>query len=300
MRRTLTGAGLLALLACGDTTAPEGAGELGAWIQVDGRRRTYSLFVPSSADPATPAPLVVALHSFGGTGRGFVALTGLDAPAQRLGFIVAYPDGIGEAWAYGCDCTPVDELGIDDVAFLAALTDQLADSLSIDRARVYLTGFSQGGFLALHAACTRPGTFTGVAAVGATLLASEAGTCASGPPLPLLYILGTDDELVPYDGRASGAALLSADSATALWAGRNGCAGPPTLEAVPDTATTDDSTVDRRTYAVCAGGSEVVLYTVNGGGHTWPGSLQRTQPFLGTINRDIVASEIIVAFFARH
>ncbi|NMD03070.1 MAG: phospholipase, partial [Bacteroidales bacterium] len=48
-------------------------------------------------------------------------------------------------------------------------------------------------------------------------------------------------------------------------------------------------------------GTEVILYAVEGGGHTWPGGFQYLPAWIiGKTSRDIDANEVIWAFFKRH
>jgi polyhydroxybutyrate depolymerase len=293
--------GVVAALACGgDATAPEGDGVLGEWVQSGNLRRNYKLFVPSSYDGSTPFPLIIAFHGFAGSGPGFEGFTGLDAPAQRHGFVVAYPSGVGGQWATGCDCTDPDEAGIDDVQFVSTLIDHLAEGLAIDRERVYLTGLSQGGFMLLRAACELPRAIAGVASVAASMFRVTGLSCAPRGPIPILYILGTIDELVPWGGTESGSSsLLPVDAAVALWTRLNGCPDAPAEQKDIDEIN-DGTTVRQTTYTPCDDGAEVELYTVFGGGHTWPNSLQLLPPDLGPMSRDIVASDVIVEFFSRH
>lgn len=290
----------LTALACGsDPTAPaEGEGVIGEWVQSGGLRRDYVLALPSSYDDAQPTPLVIAFHGFGGSGNGFATFTGLEVSAEVVGFITAFPSGVNGEWAIGDGRTSADRAGVDDVRFVTTLVDHLADSLAIDRSRVYLTGFSQGGFLSLRVACELPGAIAGVAVVGATMIGAQADRCAPGGPLPITFIHGTDDTLVPWDGRAS-TDLLSVDASVAFWVGLDGCPTSPTTVMEPDTAS-DGTTVQRHTHAPCSGGSEVVLYEVAGGGHTWPSALQLLPSSLGAVSRDIVARDVIMEFFGRH
>lgn len=293
--------GVVAGVGCSDATAPlEGDGVLGEWVQSGSLRRSYELFIPSTYDGSSPFPLILAFHGFAGSGPGFEEFTGLDAPAQRHGFIVAYPSGVNGQWATGCDCTDPDRTGIDDVQFVATLIDHLGNNLAIDRDRVYLTGLSQGGFMLLRAACELPGTIAGVASVAASMFRTVRLSCAPGSPLPVLYVLGTADELVPWGGTESGSSsLLPVPATIDFWTGHNGCPDVPTEQRDIDEFS-DGTTVRQETYAPCDANADVVLYSVLGGGHTWPSSLQLLPPELGPMSRDIVASDVIVEFFSQH
>ncbi|KPK80402.1 MAG: hypothetical protein AMS25_09170 [Gemmatimonas sp. SM23_52] len=99
-----------------------------------------------------------------------------------------------------------------------------------------------------------------------------------------------------WDGIGS---FPSIPETVAIWAELNPCIGDPTIEWLPDIA--DDSTrVWTETHDNCAGGAEVKLYGVEGGGHTWPGGPGPLSPRVGYLSRDISASAEIVEFFSRH
>lgn len=263
----------------------------------DGRDRSYWFFAPAAAETDTPLPLVIALHRFTEDGAAMARLTGFNAVAEREGFIVAYPNGLGRRFN-------TDEGGVDDVAFVLAVIDDLAAVYPVDRGRVYLVGASNGGFLTYKAVCETPETFAAAAVVMGAMQGDIAENCAEGPPMPMLIVHGTADPIVPYDAENVFAgrplAVLPVQEAVAFWVARNGCDATPVLSDLPDTDPEDGSTVTEAAYTGGDGGSEVVLYQVAGGGHTWPGGTRITPQFItGGQNRDFSASDAIWAFFSR-
>ena len=113
-------------------------------LAVGGRDRTYTLHLPALRD-GRPLPLVVLLHGRLGTGAGMARLTSFDAIADSVGILVAYPDGWRRSWADGRMGTPADRQGVDDVAFVLAMIDDIARTVPIDRHRIYVAGISNGG-----------------------------------------------------------------------------------------------------------------------------------------------------------
>ena len=99
----------------------------------DGRDRTYHLYVPPNLEPGTPVPLLVALHGGTGWGTQFEQNSGFDQLADRYGFIVVYPDGVGvgrngtalRTWNGGGCCGPAARQEVDDVGFIRQLVEQL-------------------------------------------------------------------------------------------------------------------------------------------------------------------------------
>jgi polyhydroxybutyrate depolymerase len=269
-----TAALLMALAAGACSTAapiPERTEDFEAVLEVDGLLRSYEVHVPEGYTGEEEHPLLLALHGSGFGADGMRSTTGLDTTADRHGFIVAYADGVDGGWVW--DASFSDE--IDDVKFLTRLLDRLDGQLSIDRYRVYVTGFSAGGMMAQKLACTVPGRLAGAAVVGATLPHRIQDQCLSvisrRAPFSVISILGTGDPLIPFDGdTATGdLSLLSAAATMETWARRNGC------ETTPETSTAYEDpvfgiTTRRERYPDCAAGLEVELYAMVDAGHIWP------------------------------
>lgn len=251
--------------------------------------RSYRLHVPKNAK--TPAPLVLALHGMGSSGRQMEGLTGFNALADRHGFAVAYPDGLNRKWNYWDD----DK----DLAFLVALIDDLVAKGTADRTRVYVTGISNGAYMAQRLAADRADRIAAFAAVAGTMSTRMAEIAKPSRPVPHLYFHGTEDAIAGYDGKdrlTKRKLSLSAEEAVVWWAKKNGCQDAPLAEKLPDKED-DGTTVERRTYG---GEAPVVFYRIDGGGHTWPGMPGAGGRVLGRTCRDFGASEVMWEFFARH
>ncbi len=273
--------GLLALSVAGCARDPS--------IEVDGQQRTFVLHVPEGL--SDPAPLVLVLHPFTGSGRQMQRVTGLDALADREGFIVAYPNGRQRRWNVGV----FGEGGVNDVAFVDALIDHIAAAHPVDPSRVYVTGGSNGGMMAQYYTCVRPERVAAVAPIFGTLPRATGALCPPGPPKPALFIHGTEDPVLPYDGGGEGV-LMSVEENVAFWTARDGCPGTTVETALPDTDPCDGTTTRRVVYTGCAADAE--LYIVEGGGHTWPGGgPDYPRWIVGRTARDFSASETIWAFF---
>src|SRR6266542_5157522 len=113
-----------------------------------GRGRSYRLYRPPGLSQAPTAPLVLVLHGGFGSGAQVEQAAGWDPVADRHGFVVAYPDGIGRSWNAGSCCGPARQQRVDDVAFLAALIDHLGTAENVDPGRVFVTGVSNGAMMA--------------------------------------------------------------------------------------------------------------------------------------------------------
>jgi polyhydroxybutyrate depolymerase len=296
---------LSAALLFGVGAAHAQSADFNGGLTVDGRERTYLLHLPD-APLDQKLPLVIALHGGGGQGKGMDALTHFNQVADRTPFIVVYPDGIDKNWADGREATKPDKNGVDDVAFLSALIDKLVKEQNVDPARVYITGISNGGFMAARLGCDLADKVAAIAVVAATLPERYEPDCKPSRPISVLQINGTDDPLVPYNGGAVGilggrGQAVSAEDAVQFWAKADGCDDKPTVTRLRNTVLLDGTNTQMTQYTGCQDDSEVMFYKVNNGGHTWPGGLQYLgERVIGRTSRDFDATEVIWDFFSRH
>lgn len=251
-----------------------------------GQTRTYRVHLPPGFTTATSRPLVLNLHGLGSNGQQQELYTGFNTVADTADVIVAYPNalnnnqGVPEWNAYGLGSA-------DDIGFLTTLIDTLRNRYNIDLNRVYCIGLSNGGYMSYRMACTTSCKIAAIASVAGLLIENILTPCNISRPVPLMHIHGTNDGTVAYSGVA---ATISS------WRGKNGCPSTPVVTNLPDINTSDNSTVTVNTYTPCNNGSEVILYTVNNGGHTWPGS---GIPLGPTTNQDFNASSAIWNFLRK-
>lgn len=258
-------------------------------ISVAGQQRTYRVYRPLTVDPSKPASLVLILHGNSSTADDMANTTQFDMTADAHSFIAVYPDGLEKSWNGDFCCEPAPTLRVDDLAFLNALIPQLERDYTIDKARVFMTGFSSGAIMTYRYACQGAVPLTAIAPVAGTMLLTQ--TCNPKQPTSLLAINGTSDGEVPYQGghllpgaSANDQIVPSAPSVAALWAQLNKCL------ATASTSTTGPVTIDRRTG--CSGGVSVQLETITGAGHTWYAN------GFGPADGAIDASTVIGNFFA--
>lgn len=262
-------------------------------LQVGTETRTYRLHYAPMESGQQPLPLVIVLHGMGGTGRVSERLTGFSELADQHNFVACYPDGVHKIWRY---------VGTEDVDFIRELIDTLVEEKIADQRRVYVTGISNGAYMTNFLACKLSDRVCAVAPVAGTLLRWQSGQAASGRPIPMLYIHGTDDKIVGFDGVdlfSKRRFSIGAEDFVRAWAERNGAGDEPQTEQLPD-AVEDETTVERLTYDQ-NDKAPVIFYRIQGGGHNWPGG-SRGQPerILGHVCRDINASELIWEFFEKH
>jgi polyhydroxybutyrate depolymerase len=279
------------------------AGDYEQGLSFDGRERLYSVHVPRGYTPDRVVPLVLNYHGGMGSPAQQRNDSCMDAVADQHGFVVVYPFGTGPfprrglTFNAGICCGFARDHNVDDVSFAEAIVTDIARFMKFDPARVFAAGFSNGGFMCYRLACERPKLFAGVAVVGAVQGVSMEGA-EQGEPISLIHIHGRHDKNVNYDGGIGENAMEKTDRPSVgatidFWIARNRCA----KEGFDETRT--GAAVCRR-YKPGPDGKPVVLWTIEDGGHTWPGG-QSTLPesMVGPVSHDINASEVIWGFFAR-
>lgn len=234
------------------------------------------VYVPPNL-PAGKVPLVIALHGSGDTPLGMESTTGFDRLARRHAFIVAY-------LASG---SPRDNWILpSETPAISSMIGHLEATEPVDPTRVYVTGFSAGGYESFRVGCLLSNQVAAIAPVGVSMNSMLYRTCKLSRPVSTLIIIGSADA-GHYGGYGR---LPSAPAAAAKWRALDGCPRePPRISQAP-------GPTRRRMWSGCADGSAVGLNVVVGGTHIWPG------PRLGSTNPDgrYDASVAIWAFFATH
>ncbi len=274
-------------------------------LEWEGITRQYRVFAPTTIPDGAQLPLIIAIHGGTGTARAMAIYTNFHILGATEGFIVVYPQSVDENWNDGrIPQSPSVRAQFvhDDVGFINALIDRLLADYPIDPTRIYATGISNGGHMALRLACEMSDRIAAIAAVTANLSADL--DCQPTTPLGVLVINGDADPLVPYDGgivaRNRGTDLSTAETMR-FWQEANGCDPDPVQtrhDAVPD----DETALRIDTYPNCARDVRTTLVTVEGGGHTWPGAWYQYLPVLivGRTSQEMNATEAIWAFFQPH
>ena len=278
------------------TTAEPEQPDVERAVTVGGLERSFVVHAPATPSAGGRLPVVIVLHGGGSDARAVMAQTGMSELADRAGFLAVYPQGTARfggrqlTWNAGACCGYAVDQQVDDVAFLAAVIDQVVRDHQGDPDRIYVTGFSNGGMLAYRAACQLTDRIAAIAPVAGSQLVD----CQPSTTLPVLILHGTADQQIPYQGGESPARADThprrdppvADT-TAFWATHNRCSDPTTEQASPNTTLQHHG---------CPDGVEVGLYTIDGGGHDWPGGRSTR----GATPESIDATPLIWDFFQQH
>jgi polyhydroxybutyrate depolymerase len=236
--------------------------------------RPYGLKVPAGYDGQHPVPLVVLLHGYGSNGAQQAGYFGLLTEADKAGFLLAYPDGTRDRlgrrfWNATDACCDFFHSGVDDVAYLDAVINEISAKYPVDPARIYVVGHSNGAFMSHRFACDRAGRVAAIVTL-AGMTWEDQSRCPAGSPVSVLHVHGRDDMTVSYQGGATPeGAYPGAVETVDDWAAKDGCKGALAVTGRKldlDQSIPGDET-DEATWSGCPSGVSVTLWTIEGGGH---------------------------------
>jgi polyhydroxybutyrate depolymerase len=214
------------------------------------------LHVPSNYAVSKRVPLVFDFHALGGTGSGEQSSSGYQAIADKEGFLIAFPNGIDNAWNIGPCCT--NSRDVDDLGFAKAMVADVSGVGCVDGKHVYATGVSMGGGMSHYLACNAADIFAAVAPAAFDLLVPDEEPCAPSRPISVIAFRGTADTVVPYAGGKGSSGritFLGAQASFSRWSQIDSCVAPTTTDG------------DCTYYKQCGAGVEVGLCVKQGGGH---------------------------------
>jgi polyhydroxybutyrate depolymerase len=296
------------------STTPPGTGEITETMTSGGVTRTYLRYVPPGVDPTHPLPLVIDIHGLGSNMTQQQDITQFEALAATQHFVVLTPDAVKSEWNIA------NRRPNADIDFLTAMLDQVEGQVCVDTARVYSTGYSDGGLMSSALACQ---VSDRIAAVGLVSGIQHGPACHPVHPMPMIVFWGKKDLVLPFYG-GLGVALQDLLSGKPVPAGLTAPTAPPANDQgfppVPDVvaswATTNGcpadavtipsgSDVTQHLYAPCQADTSMRFYVVSDGGHAWPGSKLLSAvggagnrgSIIGFTTMQIDATQLIWSFF---
>lgn len=238
-------------------------GERTIALKVDGRDRAVLVHVPQSDAATAAAPVLVAFHGYSTRAADFAEFSGLSAKADEAGFVVVYPQALGDPpeWHVVGGWTQDPALQASDRAFAVAVLDWLAATGCVDSRRVFLAGHSQGGGMVADLACELAPRLAGIGLISALYLRLP---CEPSREVPVFVSHAVDDPVLPIGGGRirdtppSFPEVLAVETVVERWAAVDGCAGQPEGSSADGGAVTTS-------WTGCA--APVVYYRTPSGGH---------------------------------
>ncbi len=262
-------------------------------------KRVYYVYLPHSYSK-TPMPLLLSLHGGDGTALAMASWSRLNDLADKFGFIAVYPQGYDKHWQDGRRNNLYGK--IDDVGFIQAVITSLSQEYLVNTKKVYAVGYSNGGFMVQRLACEIPAQITAVCSICASRL--EDMTYSPTVPEPIMFILGTADPYVPFNGgpvlrtdpNAPGV-VYSAAQTIQFWLQYNSCTS---TGSVIFNRTYPDKTTALVKFFQSPDNNDVEFCTITGGGHTWPGVKNPLPPSLLGVTSPFGANASLWSFFSSH
>jgi polyhydroxybutyrate depolymerase len=210
-------------------------------------------------------PAVVAFHGYTAYAWQLEETSGLSDLADEAGFVVAYPQALGEPtdWGFAGHSHTDPAFDGNDLPMVEALLDVFAESGCVDTERVVIAGHSMGGGMASDTARRLADRVACAALVAATWFELPGEPVR---PVPVVSTHATDDEILPYAGSDTYGTLgrppvLPVETAIGAWAAWDGCSATPMASPQPDgTVVLEWQDCD----------APVTLYRLPSGGHDWP------------------------------
>jgi len=264
-------------------------------LMIYGRNRFYKTHLPLGYDFQKKYPVVFVFH--GGLGNPDLTekQTGFSKKADEEGFVVVYPYGTGSfekkllTWNTWNCCGYADKKNINDIDFTKAVLLDIKSKYSVDEKRIYAAGLSNGGMMCYLIACELSEHFAAVAPVAGAMF--DTISCNPKSEVSLIIFNSTDDLHVPYNGGIGEESLvnveyLPVEVTVNLWVKKYG----------GFLMSKTESSFFHKTNFKNNNGTEIVLYKMLSGGHSWPGG-EKIRKFSDNPLKNVSATDLIWEFF---
>jgi len=275
--------------------------------------RYFEYYLPSGYEEEDSLPVVFSFHGLGSSAEDQRQLTGFTEVAEKEDFIAVFPEstelegehpslpelpGAEKQWNTGMPTSLQHEAGVDDVGFTGEIVDRLTDNYAADESRIYTTGMSNGGMFSYVLAVELSDRIAGAASVTAPMTVNLVEQ-EPQRPVSMVIMMGDEDPIVSYEG--DGVSILSIEDTVNYWKHVNGITDEPEESYLEETADDDPTRVKKTHYTGGENDTEIALYTIEGGGHTWPGGHQYLpEEQIGRTTGHMDGSEVIWEHLKEH
>lgn len=280
-------------------------------IVVDNIQRSFIIHQPVAFKASSKIPLVFVLHGGGEDAKAMMAFSHFNQLADRDTFLIIYPNAYQNHWSDGrfAEGPPYHKgKKIDDVKFINSIIDLAIGEYNIDTAKIFLTGIANGAIMCHKIACQLSNRICAIAPVLGSMSELMSLQCKPVRGVSVLAINGTDDRLIPINGGEiefddnKYGRITSVSGSIKFWAAYNDTTvKKPIMVKQKDLDKSDGTSVYRHHYYNGTYDTEVVLYLIKGGGHSWPGAKQfHPEEIAGRKSKELDATELIWDFFKSH
>jgi len=294
--------GFLVILVCLQSTtivfAGLDAGNHDLFVEAGEKKRVYILHIPPLPADMSTIPLVINFHGEKDNAKSFQQTVHMDRIADQMGYAVVYPDGTGRwsnkklTWNAGQCCGPAVSKKTDDVDFVRHLIRDVEQHIALDRERIYVTGFSNGGMMAYRLAVEASDLIAAAAPIAGSMAVTEFTPVL---PVPIMQMHSIDDPQRLYKGDSKIKFPFGREKYSGVadvieqWAGFNQCKeNYKVARSIVGGLGTNyaGQKANLIIYSDCEQGAEVSLWQLQGVMHEWPGAESATQ--LININKEIL------------
>lgn len=260
-----------------------------------GRNRFYKIHLPVGYSYQKSYPLVFVFHGGLGNPDMIAKQTRFSEKADKENFIVVYPYGTGSfnkkllTWNTWNCCGYANKNDINDVDFINAVLKKVKSEYQIDEKRIYAAGLSNGGMMCYLLACELSEHFAAIAPVAASMF--DTISCNPKSEVSIIAFNSINDENILYNGPAEADTsaemkTLPVEKVINMWVNNFNCV---------HLRTSDSSSFQKISY-INKNGTEIILYKMLSGGHSWPGG-EKLRKFADNPVKNVSATDIIWDFF---
>lgn len=264
-------------------------------LMLYGRNRFYKIHLPVGYSYQKIYPLVFVFHGGLGNPDMIAKQTRFSEKADKENFIVVYPYGTGSfnkkllTWNTWDCCGYANKNDINDVDFINAVLKKIKSEYQIDEKRIYAAGLSNGGMMCYLLACELPEYFAAIAPVAASMF--DTVSCNPKSEVSIIAFNSINDENILYNGPSEADTsaemkTLPVEKVINMWVNNFNCV---------HLRTSDSSSFQKISY-INKNGTEIILYKMLSGGHSWPGG-EKLRKFADNPVKNVSATDIIWDFF---
>jgi len=190
--------------------------------------------------------IAIFLHGSPGNAKKVMSIFDAKMLADKYNLITLSPEGNDSTWGW---LSSNNSQGSDlDLEYLDELLIKIRGEYSVSSDKLFIFGYSAGGFMGYKLACYMPEQITAMISV-AGQYRGDLDYCTNSTPANIHHFHSTTDTEVPFDGRSE-YYILSVNETIAHWQEKNGCDSQFDTIEQPGVSSTSSGTITER-YQNC-------------------------------------------------